>query len=218
MDYLVAEGFKEAAEKFNLEAGVEMSRLTGTSGQEESTALMDQRIEVRRAIEDGDILRATRLINKYYPELLDENRSLYFKLQQQHLIELIRKQKIPEALEFAQEQLSVDEEHLELVEVERTLALLAFDKPENSPYADLLQTAHRQQLASETNEAILKEQMGETDIAKPTLVTLVKLCYWTQDQLDKKAIRYNKLDSLFNLNSSSPTSSKRVAFSLDQGS
>lgn len=195
MDYLVAEGFKEAAEKFSEEAGIKMSQVTGSSGQEESTAFMDQRIDVRRAIEDGKILDAVCLINKYYPELLDERRNLYFKLQQQHLIELIREKNDAAAIEFAQEQLGVDEEDLDLDEVERTLALLAFDKPENSPYADLLQNAHRQHLASEINNAILKEQMGQCDISKPNLMTLVKLCYWTQDQLEKKGLCFNKLES-----------------------
>jgi len=78
MDYLVAEGFKEAAEKFKVESGVDMSRLTDP---EEDMDHLDHRIEVRQAVEEGDILQAIRLINKYYPELLDENRGLYFKLQ-----------------------------------------------------------------------------------------------------------------------------------------
>lgn len=80
MDYLVAEGFKEAAERFGVESGVEMSRITGSNGPE-SALLLDQRIEVREAIEEGKIQEAMKLINKYYPELLDENRCLYFKLQ-----------------------------------------------------------------------------------------------------------------------------------------
>lgn len=80
MDYLVAEGFKEAAEKFKTESGVEMSRLACGPGVE-NNSLLDQRIEVRHAVEEGDILKAIQLINRYHPELLDQNRSLFFKLQ-----------------------------------------------------------------------------------------------------------------------------------------
>lgn len=101
-----------------------------------------------------------------------------------------------EALAFAQEQLSVDEDYLQLGELERTLALLAFDKPENSPYADLLQLSHRQQLASEINQSILKEQIGSTDVTKPQLVTLVKLLLWTQEELRKKKIHFPEMTDL----------------------
>ena len=79
MDYLVTEGFKEAAEKFKVEAGVEIKRLNNESVPETSEQL-DQRIEIRSAIEDGKISTALWLINQYYPELIDQNRHLFFKL------------------------------------------------------------------------------------------------------------------------------------------
>ena len=80
MDYLVAEGFKEAAEKFKVESGVEVARICKPAG-EVSMEQMDYRIEVRRFIEEGDILQAINCINSYCPELLDDNKDLYFKLQ-----------------------------------------------------------------------------------------------------------------------------------------
>lgn len=80
MDYLVAEGFKEAAERFSQESGIELTRIGGP-GAAVSSVLLDQRIMIREAIEEGTVIEAIRLINKYYPELLDQNRSLYFKLQ-----------------------------------------------------------------------------------------------------------------------------------------
>ncbi|RWS28940.1 C20orf11-like protein [Leptotrombidium deliense] len=196
MDYLVSEGFKEAAEKFRHEAGLDIASADGVFN--ETSALLEQRIEVRAAIEEGKVRDAIQLINRYYSELLDQNRHLYFKLQQQQLIELIREQKVEEALRFSQEQLSVDEEFLDLPELERTLALLAFDKPEISPFSDLLQVSHRQQLASEVNEAILKEQSGSAEVEKPHLVTLLKLLLWTQSELEKKKIKFPKMTDLSN--------------------
>lgn len=201
MDYLVTEGFKEAAEKFSEEADLKMMQVTALSGEQEPSVLMDQRIDVRRAIEDGKILDAVCLINKHYPQLFDEHRDLFFKLQQQHLIELIREKNVSAAIEFAQDELSFEAEYHDSNALERTLALLAFDKPETSPYAELLQTAHRQHLASEINNAILKVQMGECDINRPNLMALIKLCYWSQRQLEKKGVPFKKFDCILDSNS-----------------
>lgn len=70
--------------------------------------------------------------------------------QQQHLIELIRLRETEAALEFAQTQLAEQgEESREcLSEMERTLALLAFDNPEESPFGDLLNMMQRQKVIS----------------------------------------------------------------------
>lgn len=70
--------------------------------------------------------------------------------QQQHLIELIRQRETEAALEFAQTQLAEQgEESREcLTEMERTLALLAFDNPEDSPFGDLLNMMQRQKVGA----------------------------------------------------------------------
>lgn len=59
-----------------------------------------------------------------------------------------RASKIEEALTFAQTQMSEAGESNPdvLSELERTLALLAFEKPQNSPFADLLEQSHRQKV------------------------------------------------------------------------
>jgi len=196
MDYLISEGFKEAAERFKTEANIDTEKVFEIKNYAETNDQIDQRIAVRSAIETGNIEHAIRLINDYYPELIDNNRLMYFKLQQQQLIELIRNHKIEEALQFAQEQLGVDGQCAQLEELERTLSLLAFENPENSPYADLLHTAHRQHLASRINETILKDQFGDDETPTPKLVTLLKLLLWTQNELENKKIKYTKLVDL----------------------
>ncbi|CAG2103085.1 unnamed protein product [Medioppia subpectinata] len=203
MDYLMAEGFKEAAERFKLEANIDVEKIQEFMNSRETNEQIDERISVRVAIEDGRIREAMKLINDYYPELIDNNRHLYFKLQQQQLIELIREHLLEEALQFSQQQLSVDSDYLQLPELERTLSLLAFDKPENSPYSDLLHSSHRQQLASEVNEAILKEQSGEGQASKPKLVSLIKLLLWTQNELEKKKVKFTKISDLMSASFSS---------------
>lgn len=77
----LAEGFKEAAEKFQLEAGLEPSV---------ELSSLDDRILIREAVQNGRIQEATQLVNQFHPELLDNDRYLYFHLQQLQLIELIR--------------------------------------------------------------------------------------------------------------------------------
>lgn len=133
------EGFKEAAEKFQEESGV---------GAPVELNSLDDRIRIRDAIQNGRIQEATMLVNQLHPELLDNDRYLCFHLQQLHLIELIRAGRIEEALQFAQEKLSEageSDEHI-LAELERTLALLAFDEPQKSPFSDLLHPTHRQKV------------------------------------------------------------------------
>ena len=103
---------------------------------------------IRDAIREGRISDATDVVNQLHPELLDTDRYLYFHLQQQHLIELIRAGRVEEALGFAQQSLAErGEENTEvLAELERTLALLAFEDPANCPFGDLLNSSHRQKV------------------------------------------------------------------------
>lgn len=68
----ILEGFKEAAEKFRMESGVQpMADLDQ----------MDERIRIRDAIQNGKIEDAISLVNNLHPELLDNDRYLYFHLQ-----------------------------------------------------------------------------------------------------------------------------------------
>ena len=75
--------------------------------------------------------------------------------QQQQLIELFRDGRVEDALKFASEQLAErgEEEPSVLEELERTLALLAFEDPSQSPFADLLSLSHRQKVCRGTIKA-----------------------------------------------------------------
>lgn len=186
MNYLVTEGFKEAAEKFQKESGLQPSIELDT---------LDERIKIREAIQTGRIQEAISLVNSLHPELLDTDKYLYFHLQQQHLIELIRCRDVEAALEFAQTHLAErGEENAEiLAELERTLALLAFEEPEGSPFGELLHPSQRQKVASELNAAILEVENREST---PKLSQLLKLLMWVQDELDKKKVKYPRMTDL----------------------
>ncbi|KNC23697.1 hypothetical protein FF38_01381 [Lucilia cuprina] len=186
-DLLALEGFKEAAEKFQIEAGLEPSI---------ELSSLDDRILIREAIQNGRIQEATHLVNQLHPELLDTEHHLFFHLQQLQLIELIRVGKIEDALTFAQNKLSEAGEHTPevLSELERTLALLAFEKPQDSPFAYLLEQSHRQKIASELNAAILKCEHSAD--STPKIMFLLKLIMWAQSKLDASEVNYPKMKDL----------------------
>ncbi|KAH8120286.1 CTLH/CRA C-terminal to lish motif domain-containing protein [Phellopilus nigrolimitatus] len=128
MDYLVIEGYKSAAEEFSKEADL----ATPIDFQS-----IEDRTNIREALQRGDVEEAITRVNDLNPEILDTNPTLYFRLQQQKLIEYIRQGRIPEALQFAQQELAPrGEESPEfLLELERTMALLAFESTPMVPAA-----------------------------------------------------------------------------------
>lgn len=113
------------------------------------------------------------------------------------MIELIRGRKIGEALDFAQTHLAErGEENGEILsELEKTLALLAFEFPEKSPYGELLNPAQRQKVASELNAAVLEEEHKEST---PKLSNLIKLLFWSQNELSAKKVKFPRLVDVAN--------------------
>ncbi|KXZ45335.1 hypothetical protein GPECTOR_56g432 [Gonium pectorale] len=177
MNFLVTEGYVEAARTFEKESG--------TPPGVNLDAITD-RMEVRRALQGGDVDTAIERVNDLDPEILESQPQLYFHLQQQRLIELIRGGSVESALDFAQECLApLAEENAEfLEELERTVALLAFEDSKASPVGDLMDVAQRQKTASELNAAILASQAQERE---PRLPLLLKMLLWAQAQLDERA-------------------------------
>ncbi|KAK0208102.1 lish motif-containing protein [Desarmillaria ectypa] len=179
MDYLVIEGYKSAAEEFSQEAN-----LTPPVDFES----IESRMSIREALQRGDVEDAITRVNDLNPEILDTNPALYFHLQQQKLIEFIRHGRIADALRFAQEELAPrGEESPEfLTELERTMALLAFESTSSTPtsISDLLSPAQRLKTAGEVNAAIL-ESLSQGKEVK--LVGLLKLLSWGETMLEPRA-------------------------------
>jgi len=185
MDYLVIEGYKTAAEEFSREAGLD-SPVDFES--------IESRMNIREALQRGDVGDAITRVNDLNPEILDTNPALYFRLQQQKLIEYIRQGRIADALQFAQEELAPrGEESPEfLAELERTMALLAFESSPLAPPAisELLSPAQRMKTAGEVNAAIL-ESLSQGKEAK--LLGLLRLLCWGESLLSERA-EFPKLD------------------------
>ncbi len=99
---------------------------------------------------------------------------------------------IDEALTYAQIHLAefAEDEIKMRQELEKTMALLVFDKPLESPYGYLMQLSHRQQVANEINSALLiyQNEKSESDLSM-----LVRMATYMQEKLDNKSLRYPKL-------------------------
>ncbi|XP_017639062.1 protein GID8 homolog isoform X2 [Gossypium arboreum] len=177
MNFLVTEGYAEAVAKFRME--------TGTKSDMDVAMIMD-RMAVNKPVQCGNVEDAIEKVNDLNPKILDTNPELFFHLQQQRLIELIRNEKIEEALEFAQEELAPrgEENQSFLEELERTVSLLVFKDVSNCPIRELLDISQRLKTANEVNAAILTSQSHEKD---PKLHSLLKMLIWAQNQLDEKA-------------------------------
>jgi len=179
MNWLVTEGYVEAARTFEEETG------TATGVQDLMPTITD-RMNVRQAVQNGQVEEAIERVNVLNPEILGTQGELLFHLQQQRLIELIRAGKTQEALEFAAEVLAPagEQNPALLQELERTVALLAFTDPQASPVGNLLGLAQRQKTASELNAAILRSQSQEPEARLPKLLRLLQ---WAQSQLAERA-------------------------------
>ena len=156
---------------------------------------LDEQIRIRGCIEAGRVSEAVALINDADPDILDTDARLFFHLQQQRLLELIRQGDATAVLRFAQSELaSLGEESPEFLdELEQTLALLAFDDPTNCPFSDLLRHTQRLKLVSEVNSALLTSRSREP---VSRLSTLLKMALWAQDQLEKRGVAFPRLESI----------------------
>ncbi|KAL1754673.1 CTLH/CRA C-terminal to lish motif domain-containing protein [Schizophyllum commune] len=179
MDYLVIEGYKSAAVEFSQEASL---------AAPVDFDSIENRMNIREALQRGDVEDAITRVNDLNPDILDTNPALYFHLQQQRLIELIRDNRIDEALQLAQSELAPrGEENPEfLADLEKTMTLLAFESSPAAPPAvsELLSSGQRQKTAGEVNAAIL-ESLSQGKEVK--LVGLLKLLSWGESMLEERA-------------------------------
>ncbi|GAB2237995.1 hypothetical protein Droror1_Dr00015897 [Drosera rotundifolia] len=173
MNFLLIKGYVDAAEKFYMETKTEHIDLTTVTN----------RMAVKSAVESGNVAEAIEKLKVLNPKILDTNLQLFFRLQQQMMIELIKNGKNKEALDFGTELLApmCEENQSFLKELERTVSLLAFENVEDKPHlCELLDMSRCLNIASELNAAILTSQGL---LKKANLHTLMKMCKICQSQL-----------------------------------
>jgi len=118
-------------------------------------------------------------------QILERHNQLSFRLQQQRLIELIRRGAVDEALHFAQETVGplCEDNPGFLSELERTLTLLAFENGAASPVASLLEPAQRARTAAELNAALQSSSQDE----QARLPLLLQSLAWSEAALSERA-------------------------------
>lgn len=177
MNFLIAEGYQHVASRFQAESGTQPSVPLSS---------ISNRVYIRNAIVDGKIAAATEAVNALQPGLLDSNPRLQFRLEQQHLIELIRNEQIDEAVAFAQLDLgprAASEQDM-LKEVEKCMSLIVFGNHLDSPSSSLLALEQRHLVANDVNEVILASQGEKKD---SRLCCMIKRLPYEQKRLEKYA-------------------------------
>jgi len=178
MGWLAIEGFKDAAAVFQQEACVQIPMPLET---------LETRVAVREAIHKGDMAAALSAVNSMDPNIAETQPNVMFTLKIQHLIEIIRGGDITMAMDFARIEIAplVEGNPSFLPRLERAISLLAFERVEDCPSAEVLSTAHRQHTAAVVNAALLQAHGLE-----PTsqLESMVKLMIWAQGRLDERVI------------------------------
>ncbi|KAI8633854.1 ran-binding protein [Xylariaceae sp. FL1651] len=97
LQFLQHDGYVETAREFAKEIYAEQIALkTDPSVPVMDISIKDdddahQRQRIRRAVLEGDIDRALKFTNTFYPHVLDENPHVYFKLKCRKFIEMVRK-------------------------------------------------------------------------------------------------------------------------------
>ncbi len=196
LNYLVIEGFKEAAQEFVTEAGLEEV----ADVNQLDLGSIDYRLRVRQAIQSGQIATAVQELNNFDPEILDSSPSVYFHLRLQELLEKIRQLKqqqsvekddmsaVLEVIEFAREFLApVAQEQAGgayLEELEEAMGLLAAEMGAAWPADALLLPENRLKTAKEVNSAILASQAQPEQSKLPEILSLLK---WAQERLADRA-------------------------------
>lgn len=211
LDYLIIEGFSDAALQFARETGLPLDI---------DQAAIQERMDIVDAVEDGKVEEAVRRVNEMDPEILDTNPTLLFQLHLLHLIELIRTDQVKAGLDFAAENLAPrGAQNPELLpDLQMVMGLLAFpalakygddtqgfsaasgsDVPGGldseteklfsdsafKPLANLMTRQHRCQVAKSLNAVILQSQ-GQAKDTK--VVGLVRLMSWGEERLERAAI------------------------------
>jgi len=165
-NYLLHYGYSDTLISFEKALG-ENSHNTNTttngilnSAPHHSHVFLKERKNLRPLILDGNLELAIETSNKLFPGIFDKFPKALFLLQCQKFIELIRRNSVDEAVEFAQNELSqfTNIQNAEIVDqklLQDAVALLAYIDPSHSPIAYLLQTSQREMVADELNETIL---------------------------------------------------------------
>ncbi|KAG0575397.1 hypothetical protein KC19_5G001400 [Ceratodon purpureus] len=148
--------------------GVNGTIVTNGTSDDDMYAL-DQRKMLRRLIRDGNVDGVIINLQEWYPQVKEEHYStIIFLLRCQKFIELVRTGQVEDAVALARTELASffgkcqDQDLL----LHDCLALLAYERPQDSPMAYLLQFAQREVVADAVNAFVLDTNPSMACIGK----------------------------------------------------
>eukprot|EP01118_Nematostelium_gracile_P007704 TRINITY_DN2516_c0_g3_i2.p1 TRINITY_DN2516_c0_g3~~TRINITY_DN2516_c0_g3_i2.p1 ORF type:complete len:220 (+),score=50.36 TRINITY_DN2516_c0_g3_i2:589-1248(+) len=164
--YLLFYGYEETIKKLDDACGIPNETANLTS--------IHNRKSIRTKIINGEIADAIQLINRTFPSALDHHAKPKFLLACQEFIELIKRGKLQEAIEYAQKVLwqFKDLEKEEMKNLEQVMGLVAYPDPLKSPVSHLLAVQQRELVADSVNQMILV--LENHDAKQSTLEKLLK--------------------------------------------
>lgn len=129
-----------------------------TACDDENMYALDQRNLLRRLIREGNVDHVISNLQEWYPQVKEDHSStVIFLLHCQKFIELVRAGQVEDAVTLARKKLASffgkcrDQDLL----LHDCLALLAYERPQESPIAYLLQFAQREVVADAVNAFVL---------------------------------------------------------------
>lgn len=172
-NYLILEANKEAVEEFEKETGQSV---------EYDKELLSMRSEIRKLLLKGNIDLAINMINDIDENILQGNKNLNFELLKLKLVEMIKLNKIEDAIKFAQQSLFPIAIHDEknLNELKKLMVLLIYDDVNTSPFKEVISDNYVKTVVSCINIEILKSRLQSFH---PSLQILIKLMKWSQKEL-----------------------------------
>ena len=158
--------------------------------------LLNQRFLIRQLITTNQIEKAIEEINLIDTKILTENKIIYFVLQRQILLNYIKENKLPEALNFARDTLLPLSEGDEFLykELEKVMGLLAYENINDAPEKELISDKFLEKIATKMNLVILNYLSGNKMI-NLNLDLLIKLAMYVQQGL-KKEVNFPIITSL----------------------
>ena len=157
--YLRHYGYADTLKAFDADA---FAQDTGPGQQNGEAFGLEDRKRVRTMLFEGDVEGARGLLVGRRPQLAEPQADgpfldALFHLSVQQFIELLRKDKVAEAVEHARSSFSAFQGHSEQIDrhLEDVLALLAYKDPFASPMGHLMTTTQRETVADVTNAAML---------------------------------------------------------------
>ncbi|PPD88529.1 hypothetical protein GOBAR_DD14511 [Gossypium barbadense] len=172
--YLLHYGYEDTLNSFDLASRstippICIAQENGFDEQDVVYAL-NQRKTIRQLIRNGEIDAAMNKLRDWYPQIVQDDKSAAcFLLHCQKFIELIRVGALEEAVKHGRIELykffgsaEADDPFDDLVQ--KCVALLAYERPQESPVGYLLEESHRDVVADTVNAMILSTNPKMKDV------------------------------------------------------